>query len=255
MLIVKTELNYKIDGKRVMCNYIVSLSGGKDSTAMLHLMLEQGISIHSIVFFNTGWEFPDMLDHINLVEQKTGTKIVQLKPKKSFFHWMVQRKIIANKGSKKGQVHKIGFGWPTSKLRWCTGKKLDSFKKYANSVKNSTYTIGYAYDEKHRVTTNKFKYPLIEAKMTEADCLEYCKKLGYTWNGLYKNFARASCFCCPLQRIGELKNLRRNYPNLWERMLFWEYFIIGNKRFKGNKSVRDLENRFKKDDRMKNLFT
>ena len=45
-------------------NNTISLSGGKDSTAMLNIMLGRGESIHSAVFFDTGWEFPEMLEHI-----------------------------------------------------------------------------------------------------------------------------------------------------------------------------------------------
>ena len=53
---------------------IVSLSGGKDSTEMLHQMIEHGEAIEAVVFVDTGWEFPEMHDHINLVEKKTGIK-------------------------------------------------------------------------------------------------------------------------------------------------------------------------------------
>ena len=67
-----------------MQNQIISLSGGKDSTAMLLMMLERKEPIHSIVFFDTGWEFPQMLDHINLLEKRTGIKIVRLKAKRPF---------------------------------------------------------------------------------------------------------------------------------------------------------------------------
>ena len=59
-------------------NQIVSLSGGKDSTAMLHLMLEKGEPFHSVIFFDTGWEFPQMYEHLDLVEKKTGIEIVRL---------------------------------------------------------------------------------------------------------------------------------------------------------------------------------
>lgn len=48
-----------------MGSNIVSLSGGKDSTAMLLMMLERGEDIHSVVFFDTGWEFPEMHEHID----------------------------------------------------------------------------------------------------------------------------------------------------------------------------------------------
>ena len=34
-------------------NLVVALSGGKDSTAMLLMMLEKNIPVHSAVFFDT----------------------------------------------------------------------------------------------------------------------------------------------------------------------------------------------------------
>ena len=39
---------------------VVSLSGGKDSTAMLLMLLERGEPVADVVFFDTGWEFPEM---------------------------------------------------------------------------------------------------------------------------------------------------------------------------------------------------
>ncbi len=99
-------------------NYIVSLSGGKDSTAMLHWMLEKGEPIHSVVFFDTGWEFPEMAAHIDLVKEKTGVEVVKLQPPKSFDYWMYDRKVKANKGEMKGEVHRIGNGWPSPFRRW-----------------------------------------------------------------------------------------------------------------------------------------
>lgn len=44
--------------------YIVSFSGGKDSTAMLLRMLEENMPVDEILFYDTGKEFPDMYDHI-----------------------------------------------------------------------------------------------------------------------------------------------------------------------------------------------
>ena len=38
---------------------IVSLSGGKDSTAMLLMLLEHGESVADVMFFDTGWKFPE----------------------------------------------------------------------------------------------------------------------------------------------------------------------------------------------------
>lgn len=50
--------------------YIVSFSGGKDSTAMLFKLLEEKHPIDDIVFFDTGWEFPHLLKHIKKVQKK-----------------------------------------------------------------------------------------------------------------------------------------------------------------------------------------
>lgn len=44
--------------------HIVQFSGGKDSTAMLNLMLEKGMQIDEVVFFDTGWEFDSVYQNI-----------------------------------------------------------------------------------------------------------------------------------------------------------------------------------------------
>ncbi len=44
--------------------HAVSLSGGKDSTAMTLLMIERGMPIDMVLYADTGMEFPEMYDHI-----------------------------------------------------------------------------------------------------------------------------------------------------------------------------------------------
>ena len=46
--------------------HIVQLSGGKDSTAMLLMMLERGMPVDEILFCDTGVEFPAMALHLHL---------------------------------------------------------------------------------------------------------------------------------------------------------------------------------------------
>ena len=45
--------------------HVVSLSGGKDSTAMLLRMVEEGWPVDHIIFCDTGLEFPEIYDHID----------------------------------------------------------------------------------------------------------------------------------------------------------------------------------------------
>ena len=60
---------------------VVSLSGGKDSTAMLLMLLERGEPVADVVFFDTGWEFPEMYEHLEKLEAFTGLKITRLRPR------------------------------------------------------------------------------------------------------------------------------------------------------------------------------
>lgn len=196
--------------------YIVSFSGGKDSTAMLLILLEKGEPIDEVVYFDAGnWEFPGMADHIDKVEKYTGLKITRLHPKKSFDYWFKDR--ILTKGKRKGIK---GCGFPSLFWRWCTCLKVGTITKYLN--KNDIVYIGFTVDERSRIKNNNGKtiltYPLIEYGITERQALEICYTHGFDWGGLYLHFKRVSCWCCPLQSINDLRELYIHYPDLWNRL-------------------------------------
>lgn len=197
-----------------------------------------------------------MIEHINHVERKTGITITRLKPEKPFSYWMFEREIIARKGPMKGKVHRIGNGWPSPMRRWCTRLKVNAIDKYMKGM-DCVFFIGYAYDEMDRQFSANSKkgekrFPLIENKITEKDALKYCYNLGYSWSGLYNHFNRVSCFCCPLQRLKELRTLRSEYPGLWKKMLDWDEKISINSKhnrgFRGYDTVHDLDKRFAEED-------
>jgi len=75
----------KEQGYKGLPKIIVSFSGGKDSTAMLHRLISWGYPIDAVIFFDTSWEFPQMYDQLNLVEKKTGLKIHRVKLLSFFF--------------------------------------------------------------------------------------------------------------------------------------------------------------------------
>ena len=234
-------------------NHVVSFSGGKDSTAMLLMMLARGESVHSAVFFDTGWEFPEMIEHIEKVKALVDIPIVTVSSPRPFDYWLYERKIIARKGPLKEKVHRIGNGWPSFTRRWCTRQKINSLDKYQKTIPDAVKCIGFAADENRKIVQGA-RYPLMEYGVTEADALEYCKGKGFDWGGLYDHFSRVSCFCCPLQGVGELKKLRKHYPDLWARMLSMDAAIPGRKRgFMKSKTVHDLDARFAMEDRQMEL--
>ena len=64
--------------------HVVSLSGGKDSTAMLLRMLEEGMPVDIILFCDTGLEFEGMYHHIEKLEKYIGRPITRLKSNYDF---------------------------------------------------------------------------------------------------------------------------------------------------------------------------
>jgi len=227
-------------------NNIISLSGGKDSTAMLHMMLDRGEKIDAVVFFDTGWEFHEMYDHIKLIEKKTGLNIWVLHPRLPFDYLMYHKPVKSTK-------ERVGWGWPSPMRRWCTREKVSQIEHFSKDIESPIHCIGFASDEAHRAKENTKtvkRYPLIEWGITEKEALDYCFKLGYHWGGLYDHFSRVSCYCCPLQKIGDLRKLRTFYPDLWAEMLKKDKlqpdYVPG---FKDDKSVHHFEKRFAMEDR------
>jgi 3'-phosphoadenosine 5'-phosphosulfate sulfotransferase (PAPS reductase)/FAD synthetase len=93
---------------------VVSLSGGKDSTAMLLGMIERGMQIDCILFCDTGLEFPDMYKHLDKLEQDIRRPITRVHCEYSYEYLMfetpVNRKHNTAFAEKYGLIHK-GYGW------------------------------------------------------------------------------------------------------------------------------------------------
>lgn len=227
--------------------HIVSLSGGKDSTAMLLRMLEEGMPVDIILFCDTGLEFEGMYRHIEKLEKYIGIPITRLKSQQPFeylfFEHMPRRKNPELTGRK-------GYSWGGPRNRWCTAmlktRIIDRYLRELSKEYTLKQYIGIAADEAHRV--RDFNYPLVDWGMTEADCLAYCKERGFDWDGLYDIFHRVSCWCCPLQSYDELRKLRRHFPELWERLRYMDKNTWRN--FLKNYSVEQLEARFAFEDEL-----
>ena len=216
--------------------HIVSFSGGKDSTAMLLMMLEKGMKVDYIVFVDTGKEFSQMYQHIHKVQDYIKREITVLKLDKPYDYWLGEH--IKTKGKNKG---KCGYGWPTPLVRWCTTLKRDLITRFLKGL-NEEYQeyIGIASDEAKRCK-NKI-YPLVDWGVTEQQALEYCYSKGFDGGGLYEHFHRVSCFCCPLKSIPELKEIYSKYPEQWGIIKTMDNKAYN--RFRADYSIDDLEAKF-----------
>ena len=141
--------------------HAVSLSGGKDSTAMLLMMLERGMPIDTVLYADTGMEFPEMNDHLSKVDallyQERGIHITVLRHPQSFEYLMFDEpktRASALERRKKLGVPPYGNGWPGIRVRWCTGQlKTHLITKEVNRLKgeyHALHYVGIAADEAKR---------------------------------------------------------------------------------------------------------
>ena len=114
--------------------HILSLSGGKDSTALAIYMRDK-VPEMEYVFCDTGEELPETYDYLDKLEAYLGKPVVRLNPDRPFSHYLdIYRGVL-----------------PDSRTRWCTRMlKIKPFEKYVGEEEAISY-IAIRADEKHRI--------------------------------------------------------------------------------------------------------
>lgn len=239
--------------------HVASVSFGKDSLAMLLMLIEKGYPLDEVVFYDTGKEFKaiyKLRDYIKPKLATTGIKYTELTPKLSFDYKMFD--IVRTRGKRKGEA---GYSWCGGMCRWGTTDKLATIDNYCKSIGAMDY-VGIAWDETHRLKKERKPhklFPLAEWKVTEAECLDYCKTRGYVWLeatdsphtpaeivDLYGILDRVSCWCCRNKNLKELKNIYQFFYNTYWRDLkkMQERLELP---MKPPYTVHELERRFEKE--------
>ena len=178
---------------------IASVSWGKDSTAMLHMMIDKGCPPDEVIFYDTGAEFDAIYrerDRMLPMLAEHGIKYTELRPREPFFYSMLARPV---RSRSTGEVHRRGYGWCGGPCRWGTTEKTRALDRYAKE-RGATVYVGIAADETRRIERERpgwKRLPLVEWGMTEADCLALCYERGNEWSEggvrLYDVLDRVSC--------------------------------------------------------------
>lgn len=231
--------------------YVASVSFGKDSLAMLLLLLEEGQPLDEVVFYDTGMEFQaiyDTRDRILPILEERGVKYTELHPLRPFLFDMLEKPV----NSKKNGLH-YGYSWCGGCARWGTANKTAALDANARkSGKSVVQYVGIAADEQNRLKklSDEKVAPLADAGITEEQALRICYERGFFWeeNGfrLYDILDRVSCWCCANKNLKELRNIYTHLPEYWERLK--ELQTKTDRPMKGARgSVFDLEQRFKQE--------
>lgn len=229
--------------------YIASVSFGKDSLAMLILLINRKEILDEVIFYDTGMEFESIYKIRTKIKQilyKEGIKYTELRPAEPFEYMMFEKPV---KG-RNGNIH-FGYSWCGGRCRWGTSMKTTAITKYLKENYGDNYIeyVGIAYDERHRIKDDKNKsYPLVDLQITEKECLQLCHDYGYDWieDGipLYSILDRVSCWCCANKNLKELRNYFKYLPTYWNKLKKLQSKT--ERPMKYNKySVFDLEEKFK----------
>ena len=137
--------------------HILSMSGGKDSTALAVYMRDREPDME-YVFCDTKKELQETYDYLDKVEAYLGKRIHRLNDERGFDHWL--------------EVY--GHYLPSPQMRWCTRQlKIRPFERFVGDDAVISY-IGIRGDE-HRdgyISSKpniKPRYPFKEDGITERD--------------------------------------------------------------------------------------
>ena len=184
--------------------HILSLSGGKDSTA-LALYMRDRVPEMEYVFCDTKKELPETYEYLDKIEAYLGKPIVRLCDERGFDHWL--------------DVY--GGFLPSSQMRWCTRMlKIRPFEKYVADDEVLMY-VGIRADEDRKayVSTKPNITPVYPFKDDGIKRDDVFRILEESEVGLPKYYGwrtRSGCYFCFFQRKSEWVGLRENHPDLYK---------------------------------------
>ena len=141
--------------------YIASVSFGKDSLAMLLMLIEKKYKLDEVIFYDTEMEFKaiyDIRDKIKMLLEKLGIKYTELKPSQPFLYKMLEKEVHKRDGS-----IQYGYGLCGGRCRWGTTEKNITISKYLKQQYGQDYKeyIGIAADETKRIEKERNEHKLL----------------------------------------------------------------------------------------------
>ena len=239
---------------------VVSVSGGKDSTATLLLALERNApNIHAI-FCDTGHEHPSTYEYIEQLAKFTGVEIKtlradftsQIEKRRAYVdaHWPEPQRtnalaVLKPSGSAFLDLCMVKSCFPSSGRRFCTSElKVFPAQRFFESIVDSYERIeswvGVRADEslaRSKALPIEMEYgneetghglyivrPILNWSAYET--IGYIQGKGCPLNPLYlQGMGRVGCMPCIMSRKTEISEIAKRFPAEIERVAEWERIV------------------------------
>ncbi|SHK52937.1 phosphoadenosine phosphosulfate reductase family protein [Halomonas caseinilytica] len=234
---------------------VISISGGKDSTAMLLLALERDAPEMVVVFADTGHEHPETYRYIDYLERATGVAIRRVMPdfsrdferKRSYIaeHWpedIRQRAIeaLVPTGIPFLDLAMLKGRFPSTKAKFCTehlkvlpiqqqvdmpllaaGHDVVSWQGVRRDESPARSRLG----EWEELDLGVMAYrPILDWDVERVFAMH--RKHGIEPNPLYsQGMSRVGCMPCIHARKQELREIASRFPEEIERVAEWERIV------------------------------
>lgn len=210
---------------------IVAYGGGTNSTAMLIGLTEKGIKLDHILFADTGAEMPWTYAYIPIMNEWLAAhgqpKITVLQyfdengNRLTLEEECLRAKLLPSKAygflySKCSLKHKVGTqdkfvnNLLEARTLWKSGQRIDKFIGYDAGEESRVLNVK-SYD----ISDKKYHkhYPLYEWDWYREDCIKAIQKQDLPLPG------KSACYFCPSTKKREILELRKNFPNLYQRAI------------------------------------
>jgi len=232
--------------------HIVSLSGGKDSTALALYMRETYPAIHvEYVFCDTGAELPETYEYLDRLEAILGVPIVRLSA-------LDRLKLKKKPGRTPFDIwlNEVYGGFlPNPRARWCTRVlKIQPFEAHVGNDFAYSY-IGIRSDENREGYSSKKPpvlseqpnilpiYPFKDDGLRLDDINDILRDSGLGLPKYYAWRSRSGCYFCFYQQIAEWHGLKEHHPTLFEKARAYEKKVNGKEfTWVNGRRLDDIEN-------------